>query len=353
VRARALRAVLGLVVALAPLGLAGCGADHVGYLLRAGWSEARILLRREPIDALLARPGLDPTLRDRLTLVLRVRDFAAHTLGLRVGDSYATFAAVDGDANVWVLAAAERDRLAPYTWWFPIVGRVPYRGFFTRDAAEAAGRALAAADLDVDVRPAVAFSTLGWFADPVLSTVAAEPPVAVAETVLHELFHATCFVPGAARFNESAANFAGHRGAVAFFCSGAAAEPAACTEARRRWRIARARGKVLGQLAARLERVYGARPAPAVREAERVRLAAEAGAALARRGAGRRSDLTPPNNARLLGELLYVSRLDVFDRLAPADDALPAALAGIVQGACGAPDPFAAVDRLASRHERG
>jgi predicted aminopeptidase len=341
-----------LAVAVALLGLVGCGADRVGYLLRAGWSEARILLRREPIESLLARPGLDPTLRERLTLVLRVRAFAAG-LGLRVGDSYETFAAVDGDATVWVLAAAERDRLAPYTWWFPIVGRVPYRGFFTRDAAEAAGRSLAARDLDVDVRPAVAFSTLGWFADPVLSTVAAEPPVAVAETVLHELFHATCFVPGAAGFNESAANFAGHRGAVAFFCSGPGSEPGACADARRRWRVARDRGKVLGRFAARLERLYRTQPAPPVREAERARLAAAAEAALARRGAGRRSDLTPPNNARLLGELLYVSRLDAFDRLAPADDGLPAALDAIVHGACAAPDPFAVVDRLASRPERG
>src|SRR5206468_6349537 len=116
------------------------------------------------------------------------------------------------DATVSVGAAARRDRLHAYDWAYPLVGRLPHRGFFARGATERAARKLAARDLDTQVRPALAFSTLGWFADPLLSAAAAEPPVAVAETVLHELWHATLFVPGAAAFNESSATFAGHRG---------------------------------------------------------------------------------------------------------------------------------------------
>src|SRR5439155_773510 len=172
------------------------------------------------LTELLARPDLDPTLRERLELVRAVRTFAAGPLGLRVGQNYATFAELDRDATAYVLSAAHRDRLAPYTWWYPIVGRVPYQGFFDRAAADAAGRRLAARDFDVDVRPAVAFSTLGWFADPLLSTVAQAPPVELADTLIHELFHSTVYVSGDAAFNESAATFAGHRGAIAFFCSG-------------------------------------------------------------------------------------------------------------------------------------
>src|SRR5205823_5560333 len=98
---------------------------------------------RRPIAELLARPDLDPTLRERLELVRAVRAFAAGPLGLRVGNNYATFAELDGDTTAYVLSAAYRDRLAPYTWWYPVVGRVPYQGFFERSAAEAAGRRLA------------------------------------------------------------------------------------------------------------------------------------------------------------------------------------------------------------------
>src|SRR5262249_12774086 len=301
---------------------AGCGS--VGYVARSGWSEARVLWRRQPIVALLARHDIDPALREHLELALAVREFAAGPLGLRVGDSYRTFAEVDGEATVHVVSAAHRDRLAPYTWWYPVVGRVPYRGFFAESAAEAAARELARPDLDVDVRPAIAFSTLGWFADPLLSTVAATPPEAVAETILHELFHATLFVPGASAFNESAANFAGQRGAAAFFCAGPGHDAARCARARARWQVTRARGRILGRLARRLRTLYAGRPRPRRRERVRVCLTRAAERALVRHRVGVAGELWPPNNARLLGELIYLTDLDAFDALAPTDDVGPA-----------------------------
>jgi predicted aminopeptidase len=333
--------------------LAGCGAvGSAGYLLHAGWSEARILWRRRPIAELLTRPDLDAALRARLELVLAVRRFADGPLGLAVGDSYTTFADVAPDERVFVLSAARRDRLEAYDWWYPLVGRLPYRGFFDRDAAEAAGQALAARDLDVEVRSAVAFSTLGWFADPLLSTTADGSPVEVAETVIHELFHSTLYVPGEAAFNESAATFAGCRGAVAFFCAGGpGADAGRCAEARMRWSSMRARGRLLTRLAARLVRLYAAAPPPRVRERLRAGVVAAAGAALERRKLGRRSELVPPNNARLLGELLYATRLDRFEALAPHGEDLGAALGALVAATRGSHDPFAALETLASRRE--
>jgi predicted aminopeptidase len=341
---------LALVIALTAAA-AGCSALGAGYYVRAGWSQARILLAREPIAALLARPDLDPALRERLQLTLAVRAFAADPLGLAVGGSYRTFARVDETATVHVLSAARRDRLEAYHWSYPLVGRLPYRGFFDRDAAEAAGRALARDGLDVEVRSAVAFSTLGWFADPLLSTAASGPLVEVAETILHELFHATLYVPGAAAFNESAATFAGHRGAIAFFCGGPGAHDARCEEARRAWRRTRARARVLGRFADRLRRLYASGTPRGVRERTRARLARLAATALVRHGLGTAAELSPPNNARLLGQLLYATRLEDFDRLAPGDGAVGPALAVLVAAAREARDPFTAVDRLASRRE--
>lgn len=340
------RAALLGIVAVA----AGCASPL--YVARVGWNEARILLARRPIAEIIAHPDVDPGLRSRLELVLAVRAYAADTLGLRVGDSYGTYAEVDGRATVWVLSAARRDRLESYTWWYPIVGRVPYKGFFARAQAEAAGQGLATKDLDVDVRPAVAFSTLGWFADPLLSTTAAAQPVTLAETVIHELFHATLWVPSATAFNESAATFVGYRGAAAFFCAGPGTDAERCTEIRRRWTAMRARGRVLGRLKNRLVRLYASRPAPATRERVRTWLAGAAARALEKHHLGGRGELVPPNNARLLGELIYLSELDVLDALAPTDADVGPAVATLVERTRGAADPFAAV-RAAVVHTEG
>jgi predicted aminopeptidase len=208
---RVLRAALPVLVSAV---LSACSP---AYVLRAGYEEAKILWRREPITRVLQDPNLDAETRAKLELVLAVRDFARDTLALRVGGSYASFARVDADQAVHVVTAAYRDRLVPYTWWFPIVGRIPYKGYFSEEAARAEAAALEQQGLDTAVRPSTAFSTLGWFDDPLLSTLLRYDRVALVETVIHELLHNTAYPAGQAAFNESFATFAGHRGAILFF----------------------------------------------------------------------------------------------------------------------------------------
>jgi predicted aminopeptidase len=205
---------------------------------------------------------------------------------------------------------------------------------------------LAARGLDVDVRPASAFSTLGWFADPVLSTTLKSAPVVMVETVIHELFHATLYVPSAVPFNESAAMFVGHRGAVAFFCTGPGRDVARCAEARHRWDVVRAHGRVLERYVRRLRALYAAPLPAAAHERARIELARRAGGTLLRRGLGAAEELSPPNNARLLGMLAYETELGTFDRLARSDATLPAAVARMVGAVRDARDPFAAVRAL-------
>jgi predicted aminopeptidase len=305
-------------------------------------------MRREPIPSLLARPDLDPALRERFELVLATRTFARDRLGLTVGDSYTTFAEIDGDATVHVLSAAHRDRLESYTWWYPIAGRVPYRGFFDPGEAQHEAGRLAEQSLDVDVRPALAFSTLGWFADPLLSTTAAEAPDDLVETVIHELFHATLYVPGESAFNESAATFAGHRGAIAFFCDGPGNDADRCARSRKRWSAIRARARILGRLESRLRRLYAVALPVEARERERARLAEAAARSLERRGFRGREELVPPNNARLLGALLYATNLDDFEALAPGEADPGSAIRALVRAVRGADDPFAAVQAAAA-----
>jgi predicted aminopeptidase len=189
------------------------------FVVRAAVEEAKILWRRQDLATLAASDAIPMEERARFQLVLDVRAYAADSLGLDVGRTFTRFTRLTRDTLVLVLSASPRDRLAAHTWWFPIVGRVPYRGYFDLEAAEAAAARFAAREYDTHLRPAAAFSTLGWFEDPLLSTALRRGPIGLTELVIHEVTHNTVWVAGSAGFNESFASFVGFRGAEAYFRS--------------------------------------------------------------------------------------------------------------------------------------
>ena len=167
------------------------------YVLRAGYEEAKILARRKPIRALVEDSRTPPLTRAKLALVLEARDFAAEELDLDAGDSYTTFSQLDSDTLALVLSAAHKDRFAAHTWWFPIVGHVPYKGFFSESKARREIAKLEEKGFDTYLRPTSAFSTLGWFNDPLVSPLLRYDSVQLTNTVVHELFHNTFYASGA------------------------------------------------------------------------------------------------------------------------------------------------------------
>jgi predicted aminopeptidase len=201
------------------LGIAGgcmvlAAATRTGrYLVRAGWEEARILRGRRDIAAMISDSGVSAVTRGKLQLVLAARTYANDSLGLPARDAFTKFTQLRTDTLVLVLSAAARDTLAPVTWWFPIVGRVPYKGFFDVREAQREEQRLREKGFDTYLRPSPAFSTLGFFNDPLLSTTLAADSSDIANTVVHELTHNRFYAPGGAVFNESFANFVGARGA--------------------------------------------------------------------------------------------------------------------------------------------
>jgi predicted aminopeptidase len=187
------------------------------YVMRAGYEEGKILWRREPITDFLEKPGIVADTKEKLGLVLAVRDYADKTLKMNVGGSYSSYSYVDRPALTYILTAVPKTELKPYTWWFLFVGRVPYKGYFSIEDANRAAAELQREGYDTVIRTTAAFSTLGWFDDPLLSHLLRYDQVTLANVIFHELLHNTLYVKGSAEFNESLANFVGGHAAIDFF----------------------------------------------------------------------------------------------------------------------------------------
>jgi predicted aminopeptidase len=206
-------AVLLLLAML--IGIFGSGCSPF-YVVRAAYEQSKILIARRPIADVLEDPASSAEERQKLQLVLEARDYAV-LMGLDPGESFTKYSKLDTDTLAWVLVAARRDSFNLHTWWFPIVGRVPYKGFFDQEDAVEVGSELEKEGFEPWIRGTEAFSTLGWFNDPVLSTTLSNSPSRIVNTVIHESVHSTVWIKNNVPFNESLANFVGTEGAVSFF----------------------------------------------------------------------------------------------------------------------------------------
>jgi len=299
-----------LFAALTPMGR---------YLARAGWAEGGILARRRPIAAMIADPATDAVTRGKLALVVSARDYARDSLRLEPHESFTTYSRLRRDTLVLVVSAAFRDTLAFKTWWFPIVGRVPYKGFFDFAQARALAKTLERDSLDAYVRPAEAFSTLGFFNDPVLSTTLLEDSLSLANTVIHELTHGRFFAPGQVVFNESFANFVGGRGSVLYFA--AHGDSALAAKARVDWEREKFLGRFWSSVFGSLDSAFRAHPGDrAARLAARDTVFARTRAWFARDIApnlpGQPPGVVPLlrlDNGTIMARRLYRTGLDDFD----------------------------------------
>ncbi len=201
--------VARVVAVTAAAGLALCWLPSCGvrYVVRSGYYQMELMASREPVDEVLSSHALSAGQEQRLRMIGVFKAYGK-TLGLSATDNYETVA-LHWKRTIWNLTACDPLSFTPRTWWFPIVGRMPYLGYFVEDDARAMEARMQGEGLDVFVRTAGAYSTLGWFKDPVLPSMLGWSEPDLADTVFHELAHATLWIPGSAMFNESFAEVVG------------------------------------------------------------------------------------------------------------------------------------------------
>ena len=194
-----------------------CAGCDLAYLFHAATGQFRLLNDSIPIEEALNNSSLTPAQEARLRLVARIKDFGERKLGLTKTENYETVYLVSPLRPIYTVSAAPKDHLTQRTWWFPIVGDMPYLGFFDLESAKEERDRLIKERLDVSLSVANAYSTLGWFKDPVtLNLIEGSTPDLV-DTILHEMTHTTLYLKGQGAFNEGLAVLVGKVGAFLFF----------------------------------------------------------------------------------------------------------------------------------------
>ncbi len=298
------------LVALAAALLPGCYYAHLAE------GQLELASRSEPIARVLADPATNPALRHKLERALDARAFASRELGLPDNGSYTTYADLGRPYVVWNVFAAAEFSVQPKQECFPFTGCVSYRGFYSEADARRHAAKLRDQGYDVYVGGVPAYSTLGWFDDPLLSTMGGGED-AIAGTIFHELAHQVAFADGDTAFNESYATFVEQEG-LRRYLEGA---PELARQAQRRlqWEAEYRALMLAGR--ARLEALYAGGDTDVVkRERKRAEFARLREEYLALRRAWRGDDgddgwLAEPNNAQLLPFGLYHRWVPAFERL--------------------------------------
>ncbi|MDZ4662164.1 MAG: aminopeptidase [Pseudomonadota bacterium] len=201
---------------LLTLGFLSSGCQ-MGYIIKNGYYQADLLWRRVAIDKVISDPNTNAETKRKLLLAKEAKDFAEKHLGLKQTKNYETYVSLKDRYVTYAVSAAQAYELKPHLWHFPIVGSLPYKGYFTKNEAIKEQEVLKSQGLDTYLRGVSAYSTLGWFNDPLLSSMLAYDDHDLVNVVIHESVHATIYISSQADFNEQLATFLGNKGTELFY----------------------------------------------------------------------------------------------------------------------------------------
>lgn len=196
--------------------LAAFNLSLIQYGLMQAKGQFEVLWNAEPLEDYLQSPNFPDSLKAKITIIQEAKAFAEQELGLTPSDNYTKMYDQKGKDILWVVTAAEPFELKAYEWEFPFLGKVSYKGFFNYKKGQQLEQQLKNKGYDARLTPVNAWSTLGWFNDPILSSMLQRSEGRLAELIIHELTHGTLYVKDSVSFNENLASFIGQRGAELF-----------------------------------------------------------------------------------------------------------------------------------------
>ena len=207
------------VVLMAVFLYASANTTLVIYGMDQARGQWNILRQVKPIEDVLSDAGTPDTIKAKLRLIAVIKKFAIEECGLKETENYSTYYDQQGKPLLWVLTASERYALKAMEWKFPLLGDVSYKGFFNYPKGKNEEQALKQVGYDTDFDEVSAWSTLGWFRDPVLSGMLKRDVGSLAELIIHEMTHGTIYLKSSVNFNENFANLVGEEGAARFLAS--------------------------------------------------------------------------------------------------------------------------------------
>lgn len=336
--------------------IGGCGLPNLDYVTGAVTGEINLLFSMIPIEQGLDDPTLTEEQRNKLDLVIRVRDYAEQTIGLNVGGSYRNFVNLGETPLAWNLTASRKDAIEAYRWTLPFVGSIAYLGYFSKDEAIAERNRLKADGYDTMIYELDAYSTVGLLPDPVTSALLKRDEINLADTVIHELLHNTIWTSTSDVFSESMATFVGRTGAIEFFKAERGPDAEIITEARNSYEDVDKFNAFLFQLRTDLEAVYQnpnlsseqkiAQREP-IFEAARTQVKDDLMPQLHEPDRYSTYSTFPFNNAFMLVSGRYNTSLDVFQQVYENTGCNWAATLDLFRQAATSADPFGFLDQQA------
>lgn len=328
--------------------LEGCS---VGYLFHVGKGQLKIVCGSKSTEAILSDPEVRESEKEKIRLVMEAKAFGEEALGLASSKNYTRYYLVKHPPIAYNLTASPRLTLEAYRWCFPIAGCLPYKGFFAKERAERESVRMSEREYDTYMRPVGAYSTLGWFKDPIFSTMLRYGDTALVEVILHEMVHRTIFVKDQGAFNEGVATFVGEKGMETFFRSRGGLDPGQLEAMQQKREEKRLFQETMFDLADRLRLLYNAEGEDGDKLAARGQIFEDAKLSFqkglealgsTRYGGILREDW---NNAFLVSYLTYHQDPDLWEALYDRFDRNLAALVDWLKQLKGEKDPMGRIER--------
>lgn len=189
---------------------------HLCYGLQQASGQYRVLSESVPLEEVLDDRSVPDSIKRKLEFIRAVKQFSIDHLKLNATDNYESYFDQKGEPILWMLTASPEFEIKAYQWHFPIAGSFSYKGFFDIEKAESEAQTLSSQGFDVDIDEVAAWSTLGWFSDPILSSMLERSEGKLVELIIHESTHATIYIKDDVNYNENLANYIGKKGAQLF-----------------------------------------------------------------------------------------------------------------------------------------